>query len=222
MAAPFAAGAAALALSALAARDYKYFHRGAEVRAFLGNASAASPRLAATGGSALWGSALTPNGVIDWAQACARVRDGAAAASTASTGGAPPVIAGTYVDANGDALAGKGAVELVSDFPRSAGAAHVAGASLALFQGGGSDALPDAYAAPAARPPDYERLLPSAISFGSAIGGARSAVLSCVRLLSDWRHLCVRCCDSLDNTSDCAGNKLTSHVQPTRALVPGC
>lgn len=69
MATPFAAGTAALVLSLLAQKDYKYFGRGAEVKEFLKTISTAPQALASTG-TVVWGNNFVPNGVLDWAASC--------------------------------------------------------------------------------------------------------------------------------------------------------
>ena len=185
MATPFVAGAAALALAHLAATDYKYFNRGAEIRAFLKAASAASPALTA-GGGVQWGDGYVPNGIIDWVATCTQLAGGTMAQTVAT--GVEKVVQGTYTNDVGEVDTKAGVLEAGSDYPRTQGAAHANGVTLSLFADAG-DATPDVFAAPNAPAPEYEKYLPTHVDFGSAVGGALLALLRCRRvLLSSFSH----------------------------------
>jgi hypothetical protein len=160
MAAPFAAGVAALALAILAANDQKYFNRGAEIRDFLRNLTTTSPGLSAAG-SVAWGNGFSPNAVLDWAGTCNIVSK-----LYSVTDDTQQLIAGV------DGVGTKSAVlEPGSDFPRVLGEAFARGVVLQLYEGAGRDE-PDALVAPGPRQPDFEMFIPSNVNFGPAVGGA--------------------------------------------------
>lgn len=190
MATPFAAGTAALVLAHLAAQDYKYFNRGAEVRDIMRAIAPAAKGLADTG-AVVWGKDFAPNGVIDWAAACKQLSSN----GSSSTQAAPQSLSSDKL-IEGTLDAKSGASEPGSDFPRSAAQAYAKGAVLGLRHGAGS-ADPDAVAAGigSASDVDLELFFPGPVNFPPAVGGAhldlrlsRAPSACCQHRLLAFRH----------------------------------
>jgi len=164
MAAPFAAGFAALLLSYLASKDYKIHGRGLEVKSALASASTLSGPLASTG-VVHWGQQSAPNSVLDWSAACQYV------------GGeqqAPPDFSLTGQSEDESVFE-----DVESYLPRSAGRALTSSMAVEFFESVG-DNTPQYYVSDLSPPPDYVQVVSRGVDFGPALGGM---VLLCWQIL---------------------------------------
>lgn len=159
MAAPFAAGFAALLLSHLAREDYKLYGRGLEVKNALASVSSLSGPLASSG-IVYWGQQTSPNAVLDWGLTCQYVSDGQERTPdfslTGQSGDRPRFDdVGSYV-------------------PRSAGTARTSSILVEFFRSAGGN-TPQFYVSDLAPQPDFARAVSRGIDFGPATGGAARA-----------------------------------------------
>lgn len=161
MAAPFAAGFAALLLSHLASKDYKLHGRGAEVKSALASVSTLSAPLASSG-VVHWGRDSAPNAVLDWIAACQYV------------GGEQPALPDFSMTGQPEDSPMFDDVE--SYLPRSAGRALTSSMAVEFYEPAGDD-TPQLYVSDLAPPPDYVRVVSRGIDFGPAIGGVMFVLL---------------------------------------------
>eukprot|EP00892_Ulva_mutabilis_P012121 jgi/Ulvmu1/9281/UM050_0030.1 len=155
MAAPFAAGFAALLLSHLASKDYKLHGRGPDVKSALTSVSALSGPLASTG-VVHWGRDVAPNAVLDWNAACEYF------------GGEQP--ASPDFSFRGQSEDGPVFEDVESYLPRSAGRALASSMAVEFFDSAG-DNTPQFYVSDLSPPPDYVRVVSRGIDFGPGLGG---------------------------------------------------
>lgn len=155
MAAPFAAGFAALLLSYLAREDYKLYGRGLEVKDTLASVSSLSEPLASTG-IVKWGQGTSPNAVLDWGMACHYVSGKQQVATDFSLTG--PSDDQTQFE------------DVESYSPRSAGSARTSSMLVEFFRSAGSHP-PQYFVSDLAPRPDYARAVSRGVDFGPTVGG---------------------------------------------------